>query len=375
MAFYLPVSELTINKQYASLPSQASKHSLRTNSGNAGILNTSPTASHVPIPTAYVHMKMNAMSAPSATSDGLEHYLPPSASANYQINAGTGYYDSNIGGHSLTAVKQLGDTDNNKYSRVVDLVPLRPPELTVGVTHSPLVRDNDEGKVYATHRPVNPHKQKTVQYFPPLSSQTSSKSSLTAFESLATPPKEIIRSRQQQNQAAYRIRSKQSKNNLTPFTASNTVPGDFVPIVYTSANSNSNNNLNNIITNTAEADDTAHIVLYDDENDEINKHYQQQTQQTQPRQQIAVEYSASLPPIDVQSLHNQNYHHRYRQQQQQQHRHNSKLQQQQQQQQQPQQQSKQQGYFSITTSTVAGELAPENTVTIRYLKIKYLAKH
>lgn len=135
-----------------------SKHSLQTNSGNAGILNTSPTASHVPIPTAYVHMKMNAMSAPSATSDGVEHYVPPSASANYQINAGTGYYDSNIGGHSLTAVKQIADTDNNKYSRVVDLVPLRPPELSIGVTHSPLVRDNDEGKVYATHRPVNPHK-------------------------------------------------------------------------------------------------------------------------------------------------------------------------------------------------------------------------
>uniref|UniRef100_A0A1A9ZE93 Chitin-binding type-2 domain-containing protein n=1 Tax=Glossina pallidipes TaxID=7398 RepID=A0A1A9ZE93_GLOPL len=355
MAFYLPVSELTINKQYASLPPQASKHSLRTNSGNAGILNTSPTASHVPIPTAYVHMKMNAMSAPSATSEGVEHYVPPSASANYQINAGTGYYDSNIGGHSLTAVKQIADTDNNKYSRVVDLVPLRPPELSVGVTHSPLVRDNDEGKVYATHRPVNPHKQKTVQYFPPLSSQTSSKSSLTAFESLASPPKQIIRSRQQQNHAAYRTRSKPSKNNLTPFTASNTVPGDFVPIVYTPANSNSNNNLNNIITNTAGADDTAHIVLYDDENDEISKHYQQQTQQTQPRQQIAVEYSASLPPIDVQSLHNQNYHHRYRQQQQQQ-QHNSKLQQ--------QQQPKQQAYFSITTSTVAAELAPENTVTI-----------
>uniref|UniRef100_A0A1A9W2S5 Chitin-binding type-2 domain-containing protein n=1 Tax=Glossina brevipalpis TaxID=37001 RepID=A0A1A9W2S5_9MUSC len=413
MAFYLPVSELSINKQYAtSIPSsssQASKHILRTNSGNAGIFNSSPMANHhVPIPTAYVHMKMNTMSGaappspPSSISDGVErHYLPPSAAVNYQINAGTGYYDtSSAGGHSLTgaaataaaaAVKHIGEPDdNNKYSsRVVHLVSVGPPGPSSAAAaagaapHPPplVIRDNDdERKLYATHRPVvNPHKQKTVQYFPPLSSQASPKSSsLRVLDGLASPPKEIIRSRQQQqqqNHAAYHARSKPSKINLTPFTASNTVPGHFVPIVYTPVNSNSNSisnsNVNNIIPNIAETtvdDDTAHIVLYDDENDDINKPYERQTQQTQHRQQIAVEYSASLPPIDVQSLRNhQNYHHRYRQQQQQQQQQHQQPQQQQRHNFKPklQQQSKQETYFSVTSSTMAGDLTPENTVTLR----------
>ena len=103
----------------------------------------------------------------------------------------------------------------------------------------------------------------------------------------------------------YRPRTKQqSKINLTPFTPANSVPGNFVPIVYTPVNTNNNhnnNNNNNLHSPTSLAKGIAAI----DDTQLLYKHNENQQQQQQQQQyhkqhqlsQLPIEYSSGpLPP-------------------------------------------------------------------------------
>ncbi|EDV93285.1 GH19216, partial [Drosophila grimshawi] len=91
--------------------------------------------------------------------------------------------------------------------------------------------------------------QKTVQHFPPLSQQQQEHPQQHQEQFDLLPPPS-----QTQLLQFHRQRGKQSKVNLTPFTAQNTLPGHFIPIIYTplsklNSNSNSNSNNNNNINN------------------------------------------------------------------------------------------------------------------------------
>lgn len=208
---------------------------------------------------------------------------------------------------------------------------------------------------------------KTVQHFPPLSSTAStavsSSSSAVAYENV----RQTSSGRKQQKQShrgtgsgnaasIYRPRTKQSKINLTPFTPSNSVPGSFVPIVYTPVNSNNNNN-NNILNSPAVSGSGVGGEIIDSTSyrQEENQQYHKQQLQNPPHhqpQQIAIEYSSGpLPPsvsaasipIDVQPVAPQRPHHPHHLQHQQRNHHN------------PKQQSQQQ-YYSVTTSPVNVDL-------------------
>lgn len=140
---------------------------------------------------------------------------------------------------------------------------------------------------------------KTVQHFPPLSQQQQQQQQekhqqqqqQEQFELLA-PPLQL--------QQFHRQRGKQSKVNLTPFTAQNTLPGHFMPIIYTPTsksitNNNNNELLNGNTINYNKKQPTTEIVYHK------NSHQTQLVadyaaehdleQQQQPRQEKAV-----LPP-------------------------------------------------------------------------------
>lgn len=123
--------------------------------------------------------------------------------------------------------------------------------------------------------------QKTVQHFPPLSTQSSTPSS-SAYETSSVKQLQLQQVQQHHAVSAYRPRTKQSKINLTPFTPSNSVPGNFVPIVYTAVNNNNNNNNNNHVVITSH--DATKPVL-----DSIN------TSDNVQQEIGAIEYSDSLP--------------------------------------------------------------------------------
>ncbi|XP_034660350.1 transcription factor SPT20 homolog isoform X2 [Drosophila subobscura] len=196
MAFYLPAPELPINQQYAA------KHS--ASAGGAQL--QAPSVGRIPVPLAYMPQQQQ-----QHQKQQLHHPQPHHHHAShYQSGAGEVYHTLAIGSHQHPHAHAHG----------------HPPHPPPGQGKEHLT---DSGATFIAYKPLNPtHKHKTVQHFPPLPAQKEQQQQLqypTQYE-LVSP------------QYHQRQRAKQSKINLTPFTAQNTLPGQFVPIIYTPVSSN-----------------------------------------------------------------------------------------------------------------------------------------
>ncbi|XP_017847445.1 uncharacterized protein LOC108603286 isoform X2 [Drosophila busckii] len=183
MAFYLPAPELPINQQYAVKHISA-----------AGAAHLAPPAipARIPVPVAY-------MTQPH------RHNEQQQQQQRYQAGAADVY-------HAL-AQHQAGPAGPPVYAKE--------PTAEAG------------GAAFIAYKPLNPtHKHKTVQHFPPLSQQEQQQQHQQQQQlELLPPPLQF-----------YRQHGKQSKINLTPFTAQNTLPGHFVPIIYGPVSKPSSNN-------------------------------------------------------------------------------------------------------------------------------------
>ncbi|XP_061397975.1 dual specificity protein kinase splA [Musca vetustissima] len=271
MAFYVPVQDLPINQQYAAMPTQT-KNGVRLSATGTS------SGSHIPLPPQYVNMK--TYSEPGGAS-----YLQSSTAAtHYQTSAGDAYHALAYGG---------GGTQSQEQS--YQLVPTPIKHIDNGANHkypghhllsagSPGPSAPSSGINLAGNK-INPVRHKTVQHFPPLPSHSASSSSSSAYEPSSA------KQQRQQHGVAYRPRTKQSKINLTPFTPANSVPGNFVPIVYTPVNSNNNNNNNNnnnIVI-------TSHAASSADTTNTDNSPAAKATNGGGKQQQIAIEYPDPLP--------------------------------------------------------------------------------
>lgn len=265
---------------------------------------------------------VSALYLPSPTAAG----SGVGAGPHYQPSAGDVYHTLTYGGpqqqhyhHSQfqqlpAAIKQIDNNGNQKYPGHHLLLSPGPPGPSAptnvnlaGGKIKPIrvsINGNDDENPYKFHIINNTNitlrsvasivQHKTVQHFPPLPSQpTASSATSSTYGGIASSAK-------QQNVAAYRPRSKQSKINLTPFTPSNSVPGNFVPIVYTPINSNNDNNI--VITSHATASSHDEAVT------RLNEDVKQQ--------QIPIEYAAPFSPPQPQSIegvaphhHHQQHHH------------------------------------------------------------------
>ncbi|XP_059217943.1 uncharacterized protein LOC106092742 isoform X2 [Stomoxys calcitrans] len=274
MAFYVPIQELPINQQYASV--QTPKHVAKPSA-------TGSSGSHsIQLPPQYVHLKSTAVSGVgSGTESGPTSYLQSSPAApHYQASAGDAYHTLTRGGTQQiqpqyqlppTPIKHHSDNSgSNKY-----------PDRHL-LSHG-LPGPSAPNTANLAGVKLNPIRHKTVQHFPPLTSQSAATSQLStsAYEA----PSSTSSEKYQHHGIAYRPRTKQSKINLTPFTPANSVPGNFVPIVYTPVNSN-NNNYNNIVLTSQGAASVDTINSYNVPTNTFNGGAKQQ--------QIAIEYSHPL---------------------------------------------------------------------------------
>ncbi|XP_037732581.1 uncharacterized protein LOC119563309 isoform X2 [Drosophila subpulchrella] len=218
MAFYLPAPELPINQQYAT------KHS--SSAGGAQLQAPPPGPGRIPVPVAYM---------PQHKHHPHHHQGPPHPPPlpHYQSGAGEVYHSLAIGGHQHQH-------------------PHAPPHPPPGhVKEQTAITDS--GATFIAYKPLNPtHKHKTVQHFPPL--PPSPKEQLQHPQHPQQQQHLLLHHQQQQQQPqqfeilspglvassqSQRQRGKQSKINLTPFTAQNTLPGQFIPIIYTPVSSGS----------------------------------------------------------------------------------------------------------------------------------------
>ncbi|XP_017084474.2 LOW QUALITY PROTEIN: uncharacterized protein LOC108116886 [Drosophila eugracilis] len=226
MAFYLPAPELPINQQYAS------KHS--SSAGGAQL--QAPLPGRIPVPLAYMPQQKHHP----------HHHGPPHPPPvpHYQSGAAEVYHSLAIGGHQHQH-------------------PHGAPHPPPGHVKEQQAISDSGGSTYIAYKPLNPtHKHKTVQHFPPLPPSPK--------EQVQQQPQQhhlLLHHQQQQQPQQFEIlspglvassqsqrqRGKQSKINLTPFTAQNTLPGQFIPIIYTPVSSkpDSSNtiNYNNIQSN------------------------------------------------------------------------------------------------------------------------------
>ncbi|XP_032578955.1 chromatin modification-related protein eaf-1 isoform X3 [Drosophila sechellia] len=212
MAFYLPAPELPINQQYAT------KHS--SSAGGAQLQAPLPGPGRIPVPVAYMPQQKHHP----------HHHGPPHPPPvpHYQSGAGEVYHSLAIGGHQ------------HQHA---------PPQPPPGHVKEQQAITNS-GATYIAYKPLNPtHKHKTVQHFPPL--PPSPKEQVQQQQQQQHQHHLLLHHQQQQQQPqqyeilspslvasqAQRQRGKQSKINLTPFTAQNTLPGQFIPIIYTPVSS------------------------------------------------------------------------------------------------------------------------------------------
>ncbi|XP_070137874.1 uncharacterized protein [Drosophila bipectinata] len=225
MAFYLPAPELPINQQYVA------KHS--SSAGGSQLQAPSPGPGRIPVPVAYMPQHQQKHHAHSH-HHGPPH--PPPPGPHYQSGAGDVYHTLAIGGHQH---------------------PHPHPPAGRAKEQQPLT---DSGATFIAYKPLNPsHKHKTVQHFPPLPPSPPPPSK----EQVQQPQHHLHQQHQQHQQHQHhqqlqqpvqfemlspglvassqlqRQRGKQSKINLTPFTAQNTLPGQFIPIIYTPVSSSS----------------------------------------------------------------------------------------------------------------------------------------
>ncbi|XP_051863693.1 uncharacterized protein LOC117575748 isoform X2 [Drosophila albomicans] len=209
MAFYLPAPELPINQQYAV------KHA--PSAGGAQLRPPLAAPSRIPVPVAYMPQPQPQPQPPPHHPHPHQHQHSHAhhqgSSAHYQQGAADIY-------HALQQHQGLAPGHGKDAALPADA-----------------------GATFIAYKPLNPttaHKHKTVQHFPPLSQheqQQQQQQQQEQFELLPPPAAP---------QAQYhRQRGKQSKVNLTPFTAQNTLPGHFMPIIYTPVSKPGHNNNNN----------------------------------------------------------------------------------------------------------------------------------
>ncbi|XP_075147313.1 uncharacterized protein LOC142221450 [Haematobia irritans] len=226
MAFYVPIQDLPINQQYASM--QTAKHIVKPSA-------TGASGSHsVALPPQYVHLESSPVSNIGGVTRGTTSYLQSSPAApQYQPSAGDVY-------HTLTYGRSTPQQQQPQYELI-------PSPIKHSANHkypgqhllSPGLPAPNGANLPGAK--INPIRLKTVQHFPPLPSQTTTSQSTLPYEATSST------SVKQQHGIVYRSRTKQSKINLTPFTPSNSVPGNFVPIVYTPVNSHNKNNNGNVV--------------------------------------------------------------------------------------------------------------------------------
>ncbi|XP_033234817.1 trithorax group protein osa isoform X3 [Drosophila pseudoobscura] len=225
MAFYLPAPELPINQQYAA------KHS--ASAGGAQL--QAPSAGRIPVPLAYMPQQQKQQQQKQQQHLHQQQHQPHPHhhhhAAHYQSGAGEVYHALAIGSH------QHPHPHPHQH-------PHQHPHPPPGQGKEPPLTDS--GATFIAYKPLNPtHKHKTVQHFPPLPAQKEQQQQQQQYLPQQQPQYEIVSpaglvaSSQQYHH--HRQRGKQSKINLTPFTAQNTLPGQFVPIIYTPVG-NSNNN-------------------------------------------------------------------------------------------------------------------------------------
>ncbi|XP_044250038.1 transcription factor Zelda [Drosophila takahashii] len=220
MAFYLPAPELPINQQYA-----ATKHS--SSAGGAQLQAPPPGPGRIPVPVAYMPQQKH-----HAHHHGPPH--PPPVATHYQSGAGEVYHSLAIGGHQ-----------HQQH-------PHAPPHPPPGhVKEQSAI--SDSGATFIAYKPLNPtHKHKTVQHFPPLPPspkeqlQHPQQHHLLLHHQHQQPQQFEILSPALVSSQPQRQRGKQSKINLTPFTAQNTLPGQFIPIIYTPVSSGKPGSTNTI---------------------------------------------------------------------------------------------------------------------------------
>ncbi|XP_041565090.1 pollen-specific leucine-rich repeat extensin-like protein 1 isoform X2 [Drosophila elegans] len=228
MAFYLPAPELPINQQYAT------KHS--SSAGGAQLQAPPPGPGRIPVPVAYMPQQKHHS----------HHHGPPHPPPvpHYQSGAGEVYHSLAIGGHQ------------HRH-------PHAPPHPAPGhVKEQQAITDS--GATFIAYKSLNPtHKHKTVQHFPPLPPSPKEQLQHPLQPQLQEHHLLLHHQQQQQQQQPLqfeilssqpqRQRAKQSKINLTPFTAQNTLPGQFIPIIYTPVSSEPGSssaiNYNNIQSN------------------------------------------------------------------------------------------------------------------------------
>ncbi|XP_058979411.1 proteoglycan 4-like [Musca domestica] len=287
MAFYVPVQDLPINQQYAAIPTQTKNGPRLSGTGTS-------SGSHIPLPPQYVNMK--TYSGPEAAS----YLQSPTAAPHYQAGSGDAYHGlavyggGGVGGtphqeqpYQLvpTAIKHIDNGANHKY-----------PGQQLLSAGSPGPSAPSAG-INLTGNKINPIRHKTVQHFPPLPSHPATSSSSTSTYESASLKHQRYQQQQQQHSVAYRPRTKQSKINLTPFTPANSVPGNFVPIVYTPVNSNSNNNHNIVITSHATSAADTHTTDTDNSPPDLSTTTANGGGKQQ--QQIAIEYPDPLHPASI----------------------------------------------------------------------------
>ncbi|XP_039231297.1 uncharacterized protein LOC26536038 isoform X2 [Drosophila yakuba] len=228
MAFYLPAPELPINQQYAT------KHS--SSAGGAQLQAPLPSPGRIPVPVAYMPQQKHHS----------HHHGPPHPPPvpHYQSGAGEVYHSLAIGSHQHQHAPPHPSPGHVKEQQAI----------------------NNSGASYIAYKPLNPtHKHKTVQHFPPL--PPSPKEQVQQPQQQQHQHHLLLHHQQQQQPQQFEIlspslgapqsqrqRGKQSKINLTPFTAQNTLPGQFIPIIYTPVNSKPSSsadaiNYNNIQSN------------------------------------------------------------------------------------------------------------------------------
>ncbi|EDW14426.2 uncharacterized protein Dmoj_GI24252 [Drosophila mojavensis] len=255
MAFYLPAPELPINQQYAV------KHG--SSAGGSQLLAPPPAAppSRIPVPVAY---------------------MPPShpqQQSHYQSNAADVY-------HSLA----VPHGPHGPHGPLPPVPGKEPPP-------SP-------GATFIAYKPLSAaaQKHKTVQHFPPLPQQEQ------PHHRQQEQQEQQQQQQQQQQQHQYELlpagpqlqlqfqrqRAKQSKVNLTPFTPHNTLPGHFVPIIYTPlSKSNSNSNSNNNNNNNNNELHNGNTINYNKKQPPTEIVYHKNVHQTQ----VATDYAGDVPNI------------------------------------------------------------------------------
>uniref|UniRef100_A0A1I8N3J3 Chitin-binding type-2 domain-containing protein n=1 Tax=Musca domestica TaxID=7370 RepID=A0A1I8N3J3_MUSDO len=286
MAFYVPVQDLPINQQYAAIPTTKNGPRLSGTGTSSG--------SHIPLPPQYVNMK--TYSGPEAAS----YLQSPTAAPHYQADSGDAY-------HGLAAYGGGGVGGTPHQEQPYQLVPTAIKHIDNGANHKypgqQLLSAGSPGPsapsagINLTGNKINPIRHKTVQHFPPLPSHPATSSSSTSTYESASLKHQRYQQQQQQHSVAYRPRTKQSKINLTPFTPANSVPGNFVPIVYTPVNSNSNNNHNIVITSHATSAADTHTTDTDNSPPDLSTTTANGGGKQQ--QQIAIEYPDPLHPASI----------------------------------------------------------------------------